>query len=103
MVGANLANLLLLAEAARRVPEPTRSIALMALVGILLVGVFLIAVTMLGGSWVRKLGHVRRGPVVPPDLMIQRRNQPPTSDSQDTTTQLPNTGDTQPTDETQVS
>lgn len=52
------------------VPEPTRSIALMALLGIALLGLLMIAVTMLGGHWVRKQGKFRRGPVVPPDIFL---------------------------------
>jgi hypothetical protein len=100
MVGAESANLVLLAEVARRVPEPTRSIALMALVGILLVGVLLISVTMLGASWVRKLGNTRRGPVVPPDLVLRRPAKSVESDFQKPLTESNSTGDTQPTDET---
>jgi|GEM_PF-3806628 len=48
-------------------PPPTRAAILMALLGILLLGLFLVATILLGGNWVRKLGKYRRGPSVPPD------------------------------------
>jgi hypothetical protein len=59
-------------EVARKIPEPTRTIVIMALLGIALVGLLLIAGTMLAGHWVRRLGSFRRGPVVPKDTIIPR-------------------------------
>lgn len=50
--------------------EPTRAIAMMALLGIALLGLLMIAATMLGASWVRKLGQHKRGPAVPPDVVM---------------------------------
>lgn len=61
----------LLSEA---VPEPIRSIALMAILGIVLLGMLLIVGTMLGANWVRKLGKYRRGPPVPPDVFYRSRS-----------------------------
>jgi hypothetical protein len=73
MVMMTLGSLLIAApEVARKIPEPTRTIIMMALLGIALVGLLLIAGTMLGGHWVRRLGSVRRGPVVPKDVIVPR-------------------------------
>lgn len=68
--------------AERKVPEPTRTIILMALLGILLLGMLLIVGTLLLGHWVRRQGHERRGPVVPPDVILPRTAPPqrPVSD-----------------------
>ncbi len=49
-------------------PEPLRAILLMALLGIVLLGLLLVVGTMLGAHWVRRLGRFRRGPAVPPDV-----------------------------------
>ncbi len=76
----------------QKVPEPTRTIILMALLGILLVGMLLIVGTLLGGHWVRRQGRVRRGPVVPTDVILHRAtrsNNPSTK-----RTEHANTGDT---------
>jgi hypothetical protein len=51
-----------------KLPPPTRAALLMTLLGILLLGLFLVAAILLGGNWVRKLGKHRRGPSVPPDV-----------------------------------
>lgn len=51
-----------------KLPPPTRAALLMTLLGILLLGLFLVAAILLGGNWVRKLGKYRRGPSVPPDV-----------------------------------
>jgi hypothetical protein len=59
-------------EVARKIPEPTRTIVIMALLGIALVGMLLIAGTMLAGHWVRRQGNFRRGPVVPKDTIVPR-------------------------------
>ena len=42
----------------------------MALMGILLLGMLLIVATLLGGHWVRRWGAYRRGPAVPPDVIL---------------------------------
>jgi hypothetical protein len=60
----------------RKIPEPTRTIVLMALLGIVLVGMMLIVATMLGAHWVRRQGERRRGPVVPTDVMLPRAASP---------------------------
>lgn len=44
-----------------------RAAVLMALLGIALVGLLLVAVVLLGGSWVRRQGKHRRAAAVPPD------------------------------------
>jgi hypothetical protein len=59
-------------EVARKIPEPTRTIIMMALLGIALVGLLLVVGTLLGGHWVRRQGNVRRGPVVPKDVIVPR-------------------------------
>ena len=51
-----------------KLPPPTRAALLMTLLGILLLGLFLVTAILLGGHWVRKLGKYRRGPSVPPDV-----------------------------------
>ena len=63
------------------IPEPTRTILLMALLGILLVGLLLMVGTTLGAHWVRRWGRFRRGPVVPQDV-ITPRAPPRTADPQ---------------------
>jgi hypothetical protein len=84
-------------EASRKVPEPTRTIVLMALLGILLVGMVLIVGTMLGAHWVRRQGKFRRGPVVPPDVILPR----PATPADDTKNRnVANTGDTFTGDDT---
>jgi hypothetical protein len=64
-----LAYVALLAEAAPgdKLSPPASAAVLMALLGIALLGLFLIVVVLLGGNWVRKQGSHRRGPSVPPD------------------------------------
>ena len=54
-------------QGARKLPPPQQAMVLMALLGILLVGMFLIVAVLLGGHWVRRLGKHQRGPAVPPD------------------------------------
>lgn len=56
-------------------PPTTKAIVLMALLGIVLLGLLLVVLILLGGHWVRRVGSHRRGPSVPPDLVI--RNEPP--------------------------
>ena len=50
-----------------KLPPPTKAAALMALLGIALLGMLLIVVILLGGNWVRRQGNYRRGTAVPPD------------------------------------
>lgn len=83
--------------ASGKVPEPTRTIVLMALLGILLVGMLLIVGTMLGAHWVRRQGEHRRGPVVPPDV-ISPRPAPAATDPKKRN--IANTGDTFTGDDT---
>ena len=52
---------------ADKLPEPTRTMVLMALLGIVLAGMLIVVFVLLGGSWVRRLGSHRRGPSIPPD------------------------------------
>ena len=80
----------------RQITEPTRTMALMALLAIALLGMLLVVFILLGGHWVRRQGTHRRGPAVPPDLVLRRGeeddNPNPTDPSADA-----------PTDETLVS
>lgn len=81
MVGLGVSVAILFAQQAERnVPEPTRTIVLMALLGIVLLGLLLIAFTMLGASWVRKQGFRRRS-VVPEDQFLHREASPLQSQS----------------------
>ncbi|MBX3432200.1 MAG: hypothetical protein KF847_02515 [Pirellulales bacterium] len=57
----------LVAATAEKLPEPLRTVVLMALLGIALVGLLLVVATLLGGHWVRRIGSHRRGPSIPPD------------------------------------
>lgn len=58
----------LLAQAAEKLPPPLRAIVMMALLGILLLGMMFIVFVLVGGHWIRRLGSHRRGPAVPPDV-----------------------------------
>lgn len=62
-----LPTVLAAADKVAQLPETTRAAALMALVGIALVGLLFIAAILLGGHWVRRQGSYRRGAPVPPD------------------------------------
>ena len=75
---------LAVSEPANNLPPPTRAVAMMALLGILLVGLFLVVAILLGGHWVRRLGKHRRGPSVPPDVapVCQDSKADTTDDSQ---------------------
>jgi hypothetical protein len=84
-------------KASGKVPEPTRTIVLMALLGILLVGMLLIVGTMLGAHWVRRQGKFRRGPVVPPDVLSPRTPPQPAPSKK---RNFANTGDTFTGDDT---
>ena len=92
-----------------RLPPPTRAAILMALLGILLLGLFLVVVILLGGNWVRKWGKHRRGPSVPPDVVPLRprsgRDIPPLPGTNRLSAsppveENPNDSETQVTDET---
>lgn len=63
------------AEPKPQLPEPTKAAAMMALLGIALLGMLLVVIILLGGHWVRKVGNYRRGPVVPPDLVLRSRGE----------------------------
>ena len=52
---------------AQKLPPPTRAAVIMALLGIVLVGLLIVAIILLGGHWVRRQGVHRRGRSVPPD------------------------------------
>ena len=54
-----------------QMPETTKAAALMALLGIALLGMLIVVIILLGGHWVRRLGDHRRGPVVPPDFVLK--------------------------------
>ncbi len=96
--------LLAQAEPAKEMPPTTRAVAMMALLGIALLGMLLVVIILLGGHWVRRQGSHRRGPVVPPD-MILKKDSPPAEPS--TETKLPegghSTGETAITDNTRNS
>lgn len=88
------------AAPAKTLPEPYRSVALMALLGIALLGMLMIVATLLGGHWVRRWGSRTRRPAVPPDRHLPRKNKSvaPKIPGEDL-----NDGDTFGTDETLVS
>jgi hypothetical protein len=72
MVSSAITDMVLYAQQAeRKVPEPTRTMIMMALLGIVLLGLLLVAFAMLGASWVRKQGFRRRS-VVPTDKFLKR-------------------------------
>ena len=50
-----------------KLPPPAKAAAMMALLGIALLGMLLVVVVLLGGHWVRRQGAHRRGRAVPPD------------------------------------
>lgn len=76
-----------------KLPEPLRAYALMALLGIALLGMLIVVFILLGGHWVRKIGSYRRGPVVPPDVLVRHERGPD---------DLPVGEPNQPTDETSL-
>jgi hypothetical protein len=76
MVSPAVADMVLFAQQAeRKVTEPTRTFVLMALLGIILLGLLLVAIVMLGASWVRKQGYRRPKPV-PTDKFLPRQPDP---------------------------
>jgi hypothetical protein len=61
---------------------------MMALIGIALAGMLIVAIILLGGHWVRRQGLHRRGRAVPPDRVpLRRESQPPSKAAADA---LPN-------------
>ena len=86
------------------IPETPRTIGLMALLAIALLGLLMIVGTLLGGHWVRRLGEHRRGPAVPPDVLSSRSSakQPPLLRPQEPPKGC-DLGDTLGTDETTTS
>ena len=68
--------LLLAEQQSQSLPEPVKQIALMALLGIALLGMLLVVGILLGGHWVRRLGSYVRRPAVPPDVIVPRRQSP---------------------------
>ncbi len=62
-------------------PEPVQSIALMALLGIALLGMLMIVATLLGGHWVRRLGDRIRRPAVPPDVVAPKASKEESEES----------------------
>ena len=69
-------SLLAQADEQPKLPEPVRAYALMALLGIALLGMLIVVIILLGGSWVRKIGNYRRGPIVPPDVLLRHEREP---------------------------
>ncbi len=97
-------------QPSEKLPPPTRAIILMALLGILLLGLFLVVFILLGGNWVRRLGKHRRGPSVPPDVApLQSKSDrdfsPPAGKNRQSASPpmaiTPSDSETQVTDETQ--
>lgn len=89
----------MLAQAADkpRLPEPQRTFALMAILGIALLGMLLIVFILLGGHWVRRIGSHRRRHVVPPDVIMpgeQDAAEPPAGDPDRPTDETTLTQDT---------
>ena len=56
------------AQPMEKLPPPTRAAVIMALLGLVILGLFIVVAILLGGHWVRRLGKHRRGPIVPPDV-----------------------------------
>lgn len=83
----------------KTLPEPYKSLALMALLGIALLGMLMIVATLLGGHWVRRLGDRVRRPAVPPDVLVPRKDSSVETNLPD---DLPEDGDTLGTDDTVV-
>lgn len=92
---------LMLAQADKpeKIPEPTRTMIIMALLGIALLGMLLVVGILLGGHWVRRIGSHRRRPPVPPDLILKRK--PPKEEPRISHRKV-DPGDTMGTDDTMV-
>lgn len=71
--------LLAQAKPPSEIPPTTRVAVMMALLGIALLGMFLVVIILLGGHWVRRQGSRQHGPVVPPDLLL-KKDPPKTAD-----------------------
>ncbi len=89
--------LLAQAETTRQIPPTMRAAVIMALLGIALLGMLLVVIILLGGHWVRRQGSRRRGPVVPPDLVLKK--DPPKTVAETPDKDTPS-GETFVTDET---
>jgi len=72
-----LGSLLLLAQSSAELPPPVRAAAMMALLGIALLGLLFVASILIGGHWVRRLGSHRRGSAVPHDFFSKKKRSPP--------------------------
>ncbi len=70
-------SLLLMAQSSAELPPPVRAAAMMALLGIVLLGLLFIASILIGGHWVRRLGSHRRGSAVPPDFFSKKQPSSP--------------------------
>jgi hypothetical protein len=85
----------LLAQAASpdKLSPPASAAVMMALLGIALLGLLIIVVILLGGSWARKQGNFRRGPSVPPDRSpLPRRSTDSEATANDENTAPPQAG-----------
>lgn len=85
---AELCWLLAQAPPAKQMPPTTKAVVLMALLGIALLGLLLVVFILLGGHWVRRIGSHRRGPSVPPDLVLKKdhpNDEPPSPGDQRST------------------
>jgi len=91
-----------IAETSDKLPPPTRAAVMMALLGILLLGMMFVVFVLVGGHWIRRLGSHRRGPAVPPDVVPgpSPKSHPPTVSPKLPNTKL-NEGDTMIPDDTQ--
>ena len=90
----------------KTLPEPYRSLALMALLAIALLGMLMIVATLLGGHWVRRWGDRVRRPSIPPDVLVQRKGNsgaPKLPDGQVNDGDTLGTNESAGTDETAVS
>jgi len=97
-----LGSLLLAAQSSAELPPPMRAAAMMALLGIALLGLLLIVSIMLGGHWVRRLGSHRRGSAVPSDFFAKKKASPanPTTQSSHHPGDKPLDGETARIDDT---
>ncbi len=68
------------AQPIEKLPPPTRAAVIMALLGLVILGLFVVVAILLGGHWVRRLGKHRGGPSVPPDVAPMRPDQTTSSD-----------------------
>jgi hypothetical protein len=76
-----------------RLPPTERATVLMALLGLVLVGLFLVACVMIGAHWVRRLARHRPGRERPMGDPAARASRPPPADSLELPGMLPAAGD----------